>query len=423
LIVIINIIDYPDFLSFPSPMSSTLLLLAGDAKTLVCHRAELIKGFAEAGVRVIAAADGENAAVASFLEAHGGRYVPLSFRRSGLNPWEDVGLFRQIFGLIARERPDMFLAYTVKPVAYGTVAAWMLGVPRRFALVPGLGYAFGAEASLKRRALEIVTSVFYAVAMRLAHKVFLQNRDDERLLRARRILPESVPSVVTAGSGAPLRRFPYRPTEWAPGEPVRFLLVSRLLRQKGVAVYAEAARRLRAEGVPAEFHLAGPLDPGPDAVPAQEVEAWQREGILNYHGASDDVAGLLREAHVFVLPTSYREGVPRSVLEALSVGLPVVTTDAVGSRETVSLTDAGIRARFLGEPVREGRNGFLVPPGNADALAEAMRRLVLEPSRISRMGRLSRCLAEDRFDVDVVTHRILAEMEIPGVSPRLLRAA
>lgn len=390
-----------------------ILVLTGDSKTLVYHRGELLKRFVEEGLEVVAAANGDSEFVRNFFDRLGGRFVPTGLSRTSMNPLKDLASFAEFLRLIHREKPDYLFAYGIKSVIYGSVCSKLCGVPRVFALIPGLGYTFSPDGTVKQRVASIIAKFFYSIALRGVDKVFLQNSDDEQLLRDAKILPKHISSFTTAGSGVSLEHFPCRPLvspEKLSQSKFRFLLISRLLKKKGIEEFAEAARKIRRKYPYAHFDLVGPFDESPDGVPVQQVETWQREGLLEYHGSTRDVRKFLKQAHAFVLPTYYREGVPRSILEALSTGLPVITTDMVGSRETVEITTQCWNQRNGDSVVHCGNNGILVPPKDVKSLAEAMKFLLDHPELVISMGQESRDLAESRFDVHRVNSDILHEM-------------
>jgi len=394
-----------------------ILVLTGDAKTLIYHRGEILKEFANAGLEVVAAAAEDFGYVKDYLHSIGGRYEQVEMTRSSLNPLHDFKTLRSIQALLEREKPDYIFSYAIKSVIYGSIAASLAKVPHIYCLVPGLGYAFCPDGSWKQRLVCAASSLLYGVAFRSVDKVFLQNEDDRDLLRKFRILPRRTPSHVTLGSGVKLDQFEYRDIANEPAfkeGKLRFILVSRLLRKKGIAEYAEAAKLLKNRYPHIGFDLVGPLDPSPDGVTESEVRGWHEAGYITYHGETRDVPKYLRQAHAFVLPTYYREGVPRSVLEALSMGMPVITTDAPGSRETIRLTETGSLERAMNRGVCEGENGYLIRPRHLPSLLDAMERLILEPARIPAMGRAGRRMAETMFDVRAVNAGILREM---GIKP------
>ncbi|MEN1959488.1 glycosyltransferase family 4 protein [Luteimonas sp. MJ246] len=368
-----------------------MLLVASFPDSILKFRGALILAILEAGNAVHVAAPGlpPGAAIRSSLEALGVKVHDIPLGRTGTNPLADLKLLSHLCGLFRGVRPDVFLGYTIKPVIYGTIAAWMAGVPRRFALVTGLGYAFtGNRQGIVKR----VVSGLYRFALGRTHKVFFQNPDDERLFRELGIAPAGIPSVVVNGSGVDVAAFPVTPL---PGSPPVFLLIGRLLGDKGVREFAEAARKVTALHPEARFHAVGWIDSNPDAIAQSELDAWVADGTLEFLGKLDDVRPAIAASTVYVLP-SYREGTPRTVLEAMAMGRPIITTDAPGCRETVI----------------NGDNGFLVPVQSVDALVEAMLKFITDPALAPRMGRRSRQMAEDKYDVHKVNAVMLREMGI-----------
>ncbi len=390
--------------------SNKFLILTGDAKTLVYHRRNLLERLAALGFEVVGGAAEDDGQAAAFLRSIGGRFEALPIRRTSLNPCDDVRFLLAVENWIRRERPDFFFSYAIKSVVYGSIAARKCHVPRRFALVPGLGYAFTTDGSVKQKVVHLLSSLFYRLALPCNDLVLLQNSDDERLLRTKRLLPSSTPSCVTFGSGVDLEAFPARIAQ-DKTVPVGFVLVSRMLESKGVNEFAAVARMARQENWPARFTLAGSPEDGPGGIGKDRLKSWHEEGILDYRGSVRDVAGLLREHDVFVLPSYYREGVPRSILEALSTGLPIVTCQGVGTRETVR-DASGDLLTLTDESIQRGSNGYLVRPRDVAALASALGRFLSSPEEIDEMGAASRRLAESLFDVDRVNERILQAMRI-----------
>ncbi|MDZ4287271.1 MAG: glycosyltransferase family 4 protein [Prosthecobacter sp.] len=392
-----------------------VLVLTADANTLVYHRGDLLRAFAEQGCDVVTSAAEDYDHVRKYVHACGGRHVPIRMLRSRVNLLRDWITWLDMFRLFRREAPDALFAYTIKSVVYGCVVARLARVPRVYALLPGLGFTFVKPETWKGTLLQWISKALHRFALRRADAIFMQNQDDLRLFRELRLLPKGVPVHVTAGSGVNLDEYAHAPLDGnldiAAGR-VRFVLVSRLLQSKGVGIFAEAARRVKARYPNAEFHLVGPFDPNPNRVDEAEVERWVADGTLIHHGMVRDVAALLKAMHVFVLPTWYREGVPHATLEALSVGRPIVTTDSVGARECVR----GCTGAEAGE------NGFLIPTRDADAAVRAMEFFLENPERIVSMGRASRRLAEEVFDVRLVNQVILRAMGLAAAEARPSRS-
>lgn len=371
---------------------SRVLILASFAPSLCNFRGALIEETCERGHEVHAAAPGLVAddKTRDWLENHGVICHDVALSRSGLNPLADIKTMNELASLMRRIRPDIFLGYTVKPVVWGLLAARMAGVPRRVVLITGLGYAFTGEARGTRAIVRWFVFRLYALALRCATLVFFQNPDDRADFSRWALLPPHLSGEVINGSGVDTTAFAPTPL---PEAPTRFLLIARLLGDKGIREYAAAAADLRKLWPDAEFHLVGPLDSNPDGIGEAEVRGWQEAGNLVWHGGLSDVRPALSDCHVYVLP-SYREGTPRTVLEAMSMRRPVITTDAPGCRETV----------------RDGVNGFLVPVRDSAALVKAMQRFLDDPTLIPIMGKRSREIAVEKYDVHKVNAVMLEAM-------------
>jgi glycosyltransferase involved in cell wall biosynthesis len=378
-----------------TPREGSILVIAGYAPSLTNFREPLLKTIRKAGNRVIAAAPGllQDRSVSGRLASLDVdcRNVPLN--RTGLNPVADLLLLLNLANLMRVERPEVVLGYTAKPVIFGLLAAATVRVPRRYALITGLGYAFADDGGQRAFLVRSIQMLLYRLALRRATKVFFQNHDDPELFRQLGLLPKGLPIVIVNGSGIDLEQFPRTPV---PNAPIRFLLIARLIAAKGIREYARAAALLRERYPTVEFHLVGGLDSNPDHLSAAELRQWQEDRILMWHGEVADVRPHIAACHVYVLPSYYREGTPRSVLEAMAMGRPVITTDAPGCRETVT----------------DGENGFLVPPRTVEPLVEAMERFILHPELIAAMGLRSREIAENKFDVHKVNAQMVREMEL-----------
>jgi glycosyltransferase involved in cell wall biosynthesis len=368
-----------------------VLLLASYAPSLIRFRGDLINAIMAAGHQVVACAPEEDEDVRRDLTALGVRYRVVPMRRAEVDVVADLRTFARLVGLLKDERPDLLLAYTQKPIVYGGLAARLAGRTRFFAMVSGLGYAFTDSAGAKRRLVRAAVALLYRLAFRGAEGVFVFNGDDRGEMARRGILRPGLPVVQVGGSGVDLSRF--APTPLPAGAPV-FLLIARLLRDKGVAEYVEAARRIRARRPDVRFQLLGPLDPNPSGVSKSELAAWEAEGAVEYLGETDDVRPYLANATVYVLPSYYREGLPRSIVEAMAMARPIITTDAPGCRETTI----------------DGQNGYVVPARDAAALGAAAMRFVDDPGLAQTMGRRSREIAEMRFDVRRINATLLAAM-------------
>ncbi|MNZ24568.1 N,N'-diacetylbacillosaminyl-diphospho-undecaprenol alpha-1,3-N-acetylgalactosaminyltransferase [compost metagenome] len=373
----------------------TFLLIASFADSILSFRGPLLDALLARGLSVHVAAPDlpADSLMRQRLEARGIQVHDIPLRRTGTNPLADATTLLHLWQLMRRIHPQFVLGYTIKPVIYGSLAALLAQVPQRFALVTGLGYLFQSEVNEgdNRSRLRSLVQPLYTLALRCTHKVFLQNPDDQALFRSLGILQPATPSVVVNGSGVDVAEYEVAPLPQAP----HFLLIARLLGDKGVREYAEAARRIRARYPDAVFSLVGWIDENPDAIAQQELDAWVADGTCNYLGRLSDVRPAIAACTVYVLP-SYHEGTPRTVLEAMAMGRAIITTDAPGCRETVV----------------DGDNGFLVPVKAVDELVLAMQRFIEEPELAARMGARARQIAEEKYDVHRVNTLMLQEMGI-----------
>lgn len=372
------------------PGMNKLVIFAAHTKSLLNFRLPLARAYLSRGWEVVAVGPGGEGEWSPRFAAHGIRFRPVPLDRNGLNPLSDWRLRRALLRLFREERPQLLFCSQAKAVVYGLPAAAEAGVPGRYALISGLGSIFRGRG-LKNAVLRAGLSWKYARALKHARRVFFQNTDDSGVfLEHHLVSPEQVRWI--PGSGVDTEKFQTLPL---PGEPV-FLLVARLLKDKGVREYLQAARALRRKNPRCRFLLAGPFDTNPTALSPGELKPFQEDGTVEYLGELEDVRPAHARASVFVLP-SYHEGTPMSTLEAMACGRAVVTTDAPGCRETV----------------RPGENGLVVPPRDATALQNAMETLADSPGLRVSMGARSRRLAEEVFSAERVTALLVAEMS-PG---------
>lgn len=353
-------------------------------ESLTNFRGDLIRTLVSAGHEVTAMAAPASAEQVEAIESLGANFRPFPVQRSGLNPWRDVQTLLALRKAFRELDPDIVLAYTIKPIVWGGIALFGINGVKFFGMIEGVGYAF-QPCGVKRRILTRLAVFLYGAALRKAQQVIFLNKDNESLFLQLGIVDQSQ-SVIVNGTGIDLDRFA---AESFPVGPVVFLTITRLLGEKGLREYAQAARLAKQRYPDAVFRLLGPADPSPDGVPLQEVQEWHAQGVVEYLGEAKDVRPFIAGCHVYVLP-SYHEGMPRTVLEAMSMGRPILTTDVAGCRETVL----------------PGENGYLVPKANAEALVERMVWFIEHRDQWQRMGEASRRMAEERFDV----HRVNAEM-------------
>ena len=368
----------------------TVLILGSYAPSLVTFRGPLVAAMVARGHRVIASAPSIASDTAADLRDLGAEPRELPLSNVSLNPLAMFGSLRALKELLLEIRPDVLLSYTIKPVILGALAGRAARVPTIISLITGVGYAFTEGLEARRRIARTAASLLYRIALARSTAIVFQNPDDESFFRNLGLVPRGATVHRTNGSGIDLDRFEPVPL---PGE-TSFLMIARLLKDKGIREFAEAAKRIRADHPDVPIALVGRRDPSPDSLTSAELEDLLRHGI-DFKGELADVRPAIAGCSVYVLP-SYREGTPRSVLEAMAMGRAIVTTDAPGCRETVI----------------HGKNGLLVPPRDAEALYEAMLRFVREPGLAAEMGPASRRLAEEKFDVRTVNSNLL---EIAGL--------
>jgi len=367
------------------------LLVASFPDSLIKFRGPLIEALLSAGCEVhVAVPDLDPYSdIATQLNARSVQVHDIPLQRTGMNPLKDLSALFALCKLMRQIHVDYVLGYTIKPVIYGSLAAWMVGVKNRFALITGLGYAFTGAATGLRKVLRTLIQQLYRFSLSRNRLVFFQNPDDEALFRQLSLLKPAIPSRVVNGSGVDVAEY----TVAALPEKPSFLLIARLLGDKGVREYAQAAALVKQRFPDVMFRLVGWIDDNPDAISQVELDAWIAAGTVEFLGKLSDVRPAISESSVYVLP-SYREGTPRTVLEAMAMGRAVITTDAPGCRETVV----------------DGDNGFLVPVQDVSALAESMIKLIENREQAAAMGARSRQMAEEKYDVHKVNAVMLREM-------------
>lgn len=318
------------------------------------------------------------------------RQTPVSRHGAGL--LENMRYFLRLYSIIRDVKPDLVFTFTAKPNIFGAFASALAGRPT-VAMVTGLGVAFydsvSATNSFQKRFVKRVVALLYVLSFGLNRQVILQNKDDLKRLVDMGVLRSPEKAVVVNGSGVDLDAFPTGPL---PERPV-FLMAARLLWSKGIAEFCDAANKVKTLYPEAVFNLLGMFDAGPDALTKDDLEKMMGPAVRHL-GFVDDIRPFIEDCSVFVLP-SYREGLPRSVLEAMSMGRPIITTDAPGCRETVV----------------NGDNGFLVEPQSSSELCEAMLKFCLDPGLAHRMGVASRQRVAELFDVNLVNQTVLEILE------------
>jgi glycosyltransferase involved in cell wall biosynthesis len=368
-----------------------LVTVAAQPKSVENFRGDLIRAAVTGGHAVTAMSGPATPEEIQRIVALGADFRPYAVERAGLNPLRDLATFAALRSAFKALRPDVVLAAYIKPVIWSGLAVRSTPDTRFYALIEGLGLIFQPHGVVRRLLMRVAEWLYWA-SLRRASKVIFLNVENRDLFVSQGIVPASKCEIIP-GIGVNLEHF----SEVSlPEGPPRFLLMARLLAAKGLREYAAAARIVKQRHPEAVFQLLGPGDSSPDAISLDEVRSWHAEGAVHYLGEATDVRSALAGCQVFVLPTSYPEGMPRTLLEAMAMGRPVVTTDAPGCRETVE----------------DGQNGFLVPLRDPAALADRLTWLIEHRDRWPQMGRRSRQIAEERFNVHDINARLLAIMDI-----------
>ncbi len=362
-----------------------IVIAVNSSWNLVNFRSGLIRSMIESGYEVVAIAPFDE--YSEKLNELGCRYVPLPMDNKGTNPVRDLLLLWRFYHFLRHERPAVFLGFTVKPNIYGSLACNILRIPV-INNIAGLGVVF-----IKNSLLTSFLRSLYKISHSKSHKVFFQNNDDRQLFLENGLVSYKIADRVP-GSGIDLKRFNFsKNVNRDVNRKFRFLLIARMLWDKGVGEYVEAARLLREGGVHAEFCLLGFLDvQNPAAVSHRQMDDWVSEGVIQYLGVSDSVEKEIIKSDCVVLPSYYREGVPHSLLESAAIGRPIITTNSVGCREVVD----------------DGINGYLCKPRDCVDLSDKMKKMIaLSGEERQQMGLQGRKKMEYEFDERIVINKYL----------------
>lgn len=367
-----------------------ILLSANYSASFISFRGQLVKDLVAAGHEVWVCLPDDCNGVRESLDRIGAKLVTIKMDRAGTNPWFDFLTIVRYLICFNRVSPDCLINYTVKPTIYGSFVGFLLRIPHVYSIISGLGYTFVGN-NIHKQVLRKFVEALYRLALACNNKVFFLNDDDMELFVNRRIIA-SRRAIHLDGEGVCLSSFFYA----APKKGnICFLLIARMLRDKGVEEFVEAAKEVRELFPEVEFYLLGPLDENPSAISKEQLASWQEEGAIRYLGKTADVRPFIEQASVYVLP-SYREGLPRTTIEAMAMGRPIVTTDVPGCRDTVV----------------DGVNGFLVPARDSVALARAMMKFCADPELVVSMGQKSREIVCGKFDVRIINSKLLKHMQL-----------
>ena len=369
-----------------------IIIIGTIASSLYTFRKELILSLLAKGYTVYAFTSDSNETELAKIAQLGAMPTYYKLSRGGLNPYEDLSNTISLYQKIKKIQPDIVLSYFIKPVIYGTLAAKLARVPKKIAMIEGLGFAFTEQPegySKKAKIVQRVQVALFKLALPLADKIIFLNPDDVKDLLQSHSIPVRHYEVL-GGIGLKLDDYPYRPVNPRNNE-TNFLFIGRLLKEKGIFDFIEAAKIVKQQYPKAKFTVLGNIDAdNPGALHSEQVQELVATGLIDYPGQVSNVVDWIANSDVFVLP-SYREGVPRSTQEAMAVGRAVITTDVPGCRETVI----------------DSKNGFIVPKWNPQALAEKMVHFIENPEQIQVMGEQSYKIAQEKFDAHKVNERLL----------------
>jgi len=371
-----------------------ILIITSYGPSLINFRLPLIKKLLFKGYKVSVASPKDRFSdnLQKELKDIGVNINIFSLSGKSLNIFKDCKSVLQIFKIIRDSKPNIIISYTAKPVIYTGLVLKCFKKISYFPLITGLGYAFIDKESVKYKIIKYLIIRLYRESLKNSAKTIFQNKDDQSLFSKLKIIKEKKISNIVNGSGVDLNQYPLSDL---PSKPV-FLMISRLLIDKGVREYVEAAKIVRSRSSNVRFQLAGYIDGNPSSIAAKELQSWIKEGNIEYLGEVKSVQSILKSCKYYVLP-SYREGTPRSVLEALATGRPIITTDAPGCRETVI----------------HKKNGLLVPIKDSTALANAMISLLEESDEvIKKMAFESYLIAKNKFEIDKVNKSMLNIMNL-----------
>jgi glycosyltransferase involved in cell wall biosynthesis len=367
--------------------SDHVAVFVTEPRFLLNHRRSLVEELLRQGYRVTAVCDAATAKELNEFTQLGVEYRAVTVSRGGMSPFGDLRTLKQLNALFGEIKPDAVVSSTSKPVIFGSIASSSTKVPKVVSMITGLGYSFIEGREVKRRIARLAATSLYRIALPKCSSIIFHNADDLRMFEEIGLLKPSAPVHVVNGSGVDINYYKVAPQH----KVVNFVMISRLLADKGVREYAAAGLALRKSHSNSKVTLVGGLDASPNSVTAQELAHWRAQG-LDFAGEVSDVRPLIAAASVVVLP-SYREGTPRAILEGMAMGRAIITTNAPGCRETVV----------------DGRNGVLVPPRDTKNLVGAMQKLADDPALVAAMGRNSRLIVCDKFDSAAVARDTIAK--------------
>lgn len=363
-----------------------IIIISPIYRSLINFRGDLIKSLKKK-YKVIALSPSPLKEDISLKKLKKVLYININFKRNSYSPFGDLISFVRLFKIFNIHAPEIILSYGIKPIIFSGFSS-IFYKKKFFFLITGLGYTFYGN-SLKRRIIKGIVTFLYKISLRNSQGVIFQNKDNLKYFVNKKIIPK-VKTHLVNGSGININNFKLAKL---PKNNIIFLCISRLLGDKGLREYASAAKIVKNKFPNSTFNLLGNTDPSPDLIPLGEVKSWSN--FINYKGCVDDVRPYIKNSHIFVLP-SYHEGVSRSILEAMSMGRPILTTNAPGCKETV----------------KNGVNGFKVSVGSVNKLKNKMIWFIKNQHKIREMGLKSRKIVLERFDVNKVNKKMISILNI-----------
>lgn len=369
-------------IAFISPMASSL----------IAFRKNLVIDLVAQGHEVFCCATDFTTRDKKLLSEWGAVSVDYDLSPRGMNPFKDILATWKLSRILRKLELDIVMPFFVKPVIFGTIAARLANVPRIVGMIEGLGNAFTCSEmgfSRKAKIIQKIQVFLYKIALPKLDVLIVLNPDDKKDLIDTYQIPVKE-MIILGGIGVDLSEYLYSPVDLE--HPVSFIFIARLLREKGIFEYLEAAEKIKGDYPNINFYVLGSLDiKNTFGLKQDELNSYLRKNIVIHPGHVNNVPEWIEKSSIFVLPSFYREGVPRSTQEAMAIGRPIITTDSVGCRETVE----------------DGINGFLIPPFSATALVEKMIFFIENPEEINKMGTKSREMAENRYDVKKINQRLI----------------
>lgn len=366
-----------------------VLVLSSHTPSLLWFRMDMMKEFLKYGYEVVAIGNEQESKWINEFSNNDIKYRQARISRNGTNPLKDILTFFSILKILLEEKPDRIFAYQAKTVIYGSLAAKCLRIREFYPLIAGTGSVFMGK-SFKSRIVKAIMVLEYKISLKRIKTIFFQNDDDIKLFKENGIIKKQH-IVKLNGSGVNLEKF--KSSELP--NSFSLLFIGRLIKDKGVSEYLEACRIIKRKYPNIKCMLVGPYDTNPSAISEEELNAYIDDGTIEYYGEQRDVCSYIKECSVYILP-SYREGTPKTVLEAMAVGRPIITTDAPGCRETVM----------------DGINGYLIPIKDSSSIVEKVEKLYTNKELLINMSNESRKMAELKYDVNLVNSVIVESMNL-----------